>query len=67
MTIAPWSCAYIFASVKLVVRYIPGGLKYLSFINHLPLDRERAVLRIETLNRKIRDCKRVWREVVGGD
>jgi hypothetical protein len=31
------------------------------------LNRARAVARIEILNRKIRDCKRVWREVVCGD
>ena len=31
------------------------------------LDKARAVLCIENLNRKIRDCKRVWREVVVGD
>ena len=31
------------------------------------LNRERAVARIDSLNRKIRDCKRVWREVVEGD
>ena len=27
----------------------------------------RAVARIDKLDRKIRDCKRVWREVVSGD
>lgn len=31
------------------------------------LNRERAAARIEVLNRKIRDCKRVWNEVVCGD
>ena len=31
------------------------------------LDKGRAVARIDNLNWKIRDCKRVWREVVGGD
>ena len=31
------------------------------------LNRARAVARIDNLDRKIRDCKRVWREVVVGD
>jgi hypothetical protein len=31
------------------------------------LDKARSLERIERLNRKIRDCKRVWKEVVDGD
>jgi hypothetical protein len=31
------------------------------------LNRARAVARIDNLNRKIKDCKRIWKEVVVGD
>lgn len=31
------------------------------------LDKARSIERIEWFNSKIRDCKRVWKEVVDGD